>query len=813
MVANKQKLHPSTVDFALIESGATAGKTIAVLTVTDEDGPLLDPSPVSIESGNEDGVFDLNVQKHFSILKLAKNAENIDRSEYDLHFVATDGQVPERRTRRTLKVFNGAKLTTSPVVVERELSASIPENSPVGTFIAQVHTNSSGCRFALVGGAPFHVDEISGITTTTASFDLNNASTYTLEIMVQLPPPSIQSLTSTVTVTIMDVNDHAPTFTDLPNRLSISEDTPVGTTVLAIKASDADRGENSRVTYRLMNDRASEFLSIDKYSGKLTLRKTVDFEKIQRFNMEIEACDNGTPKLCSTVDLPVLVEDVNDNSPEFPCPSVHTILPINSPPGTVVATVFAEDRDAGIAGRVYYALLDAITGFSIDRSTGIIKTTEKLQDKEYRIRIGAMDGNGVMSTNNATVTLLSRNGSPLKWTAGPDTIDVKSSAVADDVTLHRPYRQHHHSYRSMVKADSPIATPIPIDIDRFHALLIARSDNASISKCVRFRVIRDPPAPAFPKKAISMKLARDSPLGMEIIKVDPGTPCEFKTDCRWLRVDNTGVISIKELIDKSIDNVQCAVEAWDAMGRRDALKMHITLERTEEPLRLNATYNLHVNEGTRPGAVLMTLAKDPIYVFSTTLDTPIGVFPDGTVYVKSEILRGIADVISVPVTATHRVRNNTYSTVVHVFIDDVNNHAPLCPERNQFWIREDARIGSTIGLLSAVDEDSGLNGVVGYRILDSEDLLRVGTSTGKVTSATVFDAETRSSIVFKYEVYDHGSPPNTAICNATVFIVDFNDNAPTFEQRFYTSKIDVNALSDNRTVAIVGAVDRDVDDK
>lgn len=69
-----------------------------------------------------------------------------------------------------------------------------------------------------------------------------------------------------------------------------------------------DHGENSRVTYRLVNNRASEFLSIDKHSGKVTLRNAVDFEKIQRFHMEVEACDNGTPKLCSTADLTVLVE-------------------------------------------------------------------------------------------------------------------------------------------------------------------------------------------------------------------------------------------------------------------------------------------------------------------------------------------------------------------------------------------------------------------------------------------------------------------------------------------------------------------------
>lgn len=64
-------------------------------------------------------------------------------------------------------------------------------------------------------------------------------------------------------------------------------------------------------------------------------------------------------------------------------------------------------------------------------------------------------------------------------------------------------------------------------------------------------------------------------------------PSEFKTDCRWLRVDSNGVISIKELIDKSIDSVQCAVEAWDAQNRRDTLKMHITLERSEEVFTLS----------------------------------------------------------------------------------------------------------------------------------------------------------------------------------------------------------------------------------
>ncbi|VDN31096.1 unnamed protein product [Cylicostephanus goldi] len=141
------RLHPSNVDFALIETGA-----------------LADPSPISIESGNEDSIFDLIVQKQFSILKLTKNAENIDRSEFDLQFLAKDGQTPPRVTRRLLKVYNEAKLTASPVMVEKNLAVTLPENSPVGSFVTQVHTNSSNCRFFLSGTTPFHVDELSGKT-------------------------------------------------------------------------------------------------------------------------------------------------------------------------------------------------------------------------------------------------------------------------------------------------------------------------------------------------------------------------------------------------------------------------------------------------------------------------------------------------------------------------------------------------------------------------------------------------------------------------------------------------------------------------
>ncbi|WKX99935.1 hypothetical protein Q1695_014644 [Nippostrongylus brasiliensis] len=810
------RLHPSTVNFALIDAGAVAGRTVAVLTVTDEDGPISDASSVWISSGNEDGVFDLKTQRHFSILKLLKDSADITKSEFDLTFIASDGQLPQRTTNASLKVYNEAKLPTVPVAVERELAVSLPENSPVGSFVGQVHTNSSRCRFELRGQQQlFQVDRKSGIITTVSPLDVQLADSHVLEVLVQLPPPNIHTVTAAVTVTVADVNDHRPSIVELPDRLSISEDTAVGTVVLAVSARDEDRADNALLSYRLLNGEATEYLSIGSNSGKIIMRKAVDFEKITEFDAEIEVCDHGRPRLCDVAILPIAIQDVNDNSPEFFCSESFSVLPMNSPPGTIVTVILAKDRDSGSAGEVHYALLDSITDFSIDRSSGVVRTTAQLRPKSYKIRIGATDGHGVMSSNNVTVTLYVTTNESLIWKSGPETISLDDTMLpGDELGRYETTPPSSLTLSSPLVAAGPdgglhLTQPVPIDIDRFHALLMASYGNISISKCVQFWVAHVDPPPSFPAKTSSLKLKRGSALGEPLIKVNANGRYNFTTNCQWLMVDNDGVVSIRELIDKSIDSVQCAVEAVDIKGRTDRLNITIDMEDEEAPLHLNATYVVHVREDSRPGTILLRLASNPNYLFTSALKAAVDVFPDGTVYL-SDTLEGVyVDVISLPIIARHRTLNHTYSTTIRVFLDDVNDHSPKCSERRLFSIEENADIGTVLGFLEAEDEDSGLNGVLGYRLLDNHHLIQLGGVSGKISSATVFDAEKMERIDFKYEVYDHGTPSKAVICNASVEITDLNDNIPSFDQQVYTVTVAANDPSQNRTIITVHATDGD----
>lgn len=66
-----------------------------------------------------------------------------------------------------------------------------------------------------------------------------------------------------------------------------------------------------------------------------------------------------------------------------------------------------------------------------------------------------------------------------------------------------------------------ITKAVPVDTDRFHALLIARSGDVSISKCVELKMRHEARPPSFGKKLTSLKLNRNTPLGMQLMKVRP----------------------------------------------------------------------------------------------------------------------------------------------------------------------------------------------------------------------------------------------------------------------------------------------------
>lgn len=72
---------------------------------------------------------------------------------------------------------------------------------------------------------------------------------------------------ATLTVHLIDVNEnaHAPVFADLVQTAAVKEDSPAGTLVTSVKASDADApGDDSRVTYSIRGGDGQGYFSVDE---------------------------------------------------------------------------------------------------------------------------------------------------------------------------------------------------------------------------------------------------------------------------------------------------------------------------------------------------------------------------------------------------------------------------------------------------------------------------------------------------------------------------------------------------------------------
>ena len=106
-----------------------------------------------------------------------------------------------------------------------------------------------------------------------------------------------------------------PFFTfDLRNNVSVEENTSLGKVIFQVRATDADYGNNSIITYSLVPSEYATKFSIDASTGNITVIGNLDRENTSEITLHINATD-GT--FTATSELFVIITDVNDNKPIF----------------------------------------------------------------------------------------------------------------------------------------------------------------------------------------------------------------------------------------------------------------------------------------------------------------------------------------------------------------------------------------------------------------------------------------------------------------------------------------------------------------
>uniref|UniRef100_A0A673VM07 Cadherin domain-containing protein n=1 Tax=Salmo trutta TaxID=8032 RepID=A0A673VM07_SALTR len=189
-------------------------------------------------------------------------------------------------------------------------------------------------------------------------------------------------------VIVLDANDNAPIFTQEIYKATVVENSPKGTLMTKVSASDADKGSNSLVSYSLSS--STDLFELDSDSGELRLIGQIDYEKIKDFQFRVKAQDGGSPPLSSNVTVKIMIQDQNDNAPQVLYPVqtssslVAEMVPRSADVGYLVTKVVAVDVDSGQNAWLSYKLQKATDRalFEVGLQNGEIRTIRQVNDKD-----------------------------------------------------------------------------------------------------------------------------------------------------------------------------------------------------------------------------------------------------------------------------------------------------------------------------------------------------------------------------------------------------------------------------------------------
>uniref|UniRef100_A0A1A8LUI0 Cadherin 7, type 2 n=2 Tax=Nothobranchius pienaari TaxID=704102 RepID=A0A1A8LUI0_9TELE len=293
-----------------------------------------------------------------------------------------------------------------PKFLDGPYMAGVPEMSPLGTMVVQVaatdaddptYGNSARVVYSIVHGQPyFSVEPKTGvIRTALPNMDRETRDQYVLVIQAKDMVGQMGGLsgTTSVTVTLTDVNDNPPRFSHKSYQYTVLEVLPVKSVVARIKAADADIGSNAEMDYRIMDGDGPGMFNIttdeETQEGVITLQKPLDFETRNSFSLRVEATNRNIDSnflssgpFSDITSVRVTVEDVNE-PPIFSSPLNKMVVSEDAKVGTSIGRVSAHDPDTSNSA-IRYSIdrnTDLDRFFNVDALSGVISTAKPL-DRE-----------------------------------------------------------------------------------------------------------------------------------------------------------------------------------------------------------------------------------------------------------------------------------------------------------------------------------------------------------------------------------------------------------------------------------------------
>ncbi|XP_036445151.1 protocadherin Fat 4 [Colossoma macropomum] len=859
------KFSRSVYSFDIPEDMAP-GSIVAAILASDSDSGVNGEITYSLEEDDDDSTFLLNPVT--GVFNVTRPLDYETQQYYILTVRAVDGGGQASSVRVYFNVLDVND--NRPVFNATVYSTSILENLTPGSSVLVVAASDADdgsnaqLSYSIASGDPqahFGITN-SGVLQTRKPLDRESQSFYNLVITVNdMAPSPATRFTSTaqVSVILLDVNDCPPVFTS-QKMAYVQENTAVDTVVFKAQATDADSGPNSYVEYSLGGSYGIKF-SIDNIDGSVRLVGELDREEMANYTLTVIATDKGQPPLSSTMEVTMVVLDVNDNTPSFSQNIYDIEIEENTLSGTDVLQVFASDADEGTNGQIRFSIAagNGNSDFRIDSVTGVISVA-RLLDREtrssYSLVVQAADRGSSPRVDRATVNivLLDVNDCTPVFELSPYTIRVQENLenlpknilqVVGRDDDYGPNGQLSYSlsggndegaFSLTSSGQLKLVRTLDREAQDRYILIITAIDSGSpsLSGSATVTVLVDDVndmVPLFSSSSFHTSIPEDAPTGSDVLLVNASDADVGQNgvisyslsggDGQFSINPATGQIITSSLLDRETrSSYQLLVVASDG-GQptplsSSAMVSVVVTDINDNPPRFHHhPYVTHIPASTSPGSLVFAVTvtdedsgsnSQLHYSLSGRNSEKFKIDPVRGAITASEKLTGSSEV-----TFTVRVKDGgsnpkTDSTTVTVRFVTGGDFPVIKLKDKSFTFPENQAINTIVTKVSGTSTRAG---PLSYYIASGnlDNAFHVDQLSGELSIKKPLDFENIDKYVLWIEARDQSFPPYSAYEKIEITVLDVNDNNPVFEKEPFHAEILEN-LSPQR-VLVVSALDQD----